>query len=399
MWGAASTECSVWYGRGWTSVRAGRDTAQVRLGVDRVVNAEAGLDRQARIALLTNHAARTSAGDWTGVALRRAGYDVTLFLSPEHGLTTAAAAGEAVGHGHVTGVQTCALPISDTEPVDTALASIDLIVADLPCVGARYYTYPWTIRETMRLAEQHDLPVVVLDRPNPLNGISIEGDLPELDSAVCSSPVPVRHGLTIGELERWNREVFEIDVELEIVALAGWNRRMAFADTGLPFVAPSPALRSPAAIALYPGTCLIEGTNVAEGRGTDDPFALVGAPFVDGAAVAATLRGREAMAGITIAPVDFVPESGKWAGERCSGIHLEMTDPNAARPVLAGLALVAAFRAFPEFRFNAQFDALAGTSRWREALERGKPAEEIAGEWHADEDHFRQAREPVLLYA
>jgi uncharacterized protein YbbC (DUF1343 family) len=285
-------------------------------------------------------------------------------------------------------------------PVEDAVSGVDLLIVDLPDVGCRYYTYPWTAREVLRLAARHGKPVVLLDRPNPLGGVAIEGSLQDdgADSAVCASPVPVRHGLTFGELALWNQQSWGIDVALTVVAASGWCRELWGDETGLPFVPPSPNLGSFTAVLLYPGTCLIEGTNVSEGRGTDCPFQVVGAPFVDASALARELSRSSLLTGATLREVRFTATSGKWAGEECRGVELDVGDRASFHPVEAGVALIAALRRHNGFAFRAAFDRLAGTSRWREALERGAEPEEIVAAWRTDEDGFRTARAGTLLY-
>jgi uncharacterized protein YbbC (DUF1343 family) len=370
-------------------------------GVDRLALGAAELPRSARLGLLTNRAARTSSDRWTGTVLLDRGYHLTLLLTPEHGLAVDAAAGAPVSHSQFGGIPVLSLYGADMSPVEGALETVDALVVDLPDVGCRYYTYGWTVREVLKLAARHGKPVYCLDRPNPLDGMAIEGNKPArgYDSAVCASSVPVRHGLTLGELAVWNRHDLGLEVEISVVRVEGWQRPMAWAETGLPWTPPSPAIRSAEATDFYPGTCLIEGTNVSEGRGTEAPFTLVGAPFLDGGWLATVLSDDEALAGASVEPVDFTPQSSKWVGRWCSGVRLTMNDRSEFRPVRAGLALVAALATHPEFAFlPGQFDALAGTGSWRERLMRGMTPAEIAEEWASDEVNFRVEREALLLY-
>jgi uncharacterized protein YbbC (DUF1343 family) len=253
------------------------------------------------------------------------------------------------------------------------------------------------------VAAERALPVTLLDRPNPLGGMTVEGNLPDpaFDSPVCASPVPVRHGLTMGELALWNQRAHAIEVDLSIVPLEGWRRDLLWTETSLSWIPPSPALRRMQAAYVYPGTCLLEGTNISEGRGTDWPFELAGAPFVDPVAVMRSLEGSELVAGAEIRPASFTPTSGKWEGTRCRGVRIEPADLTAFRPVATGVALVAALSRQPGFAFQVSvFDALAGTAEWRQLLER-RPgaAEEIVGRWQEDEARFLEERREVLLYS
>ncbi len=373
----------------------------VHIGIDRLAVGAAELPRSARLGLLTNRAARTSDDRWTGSVLMDCGYRLALLLTPEHGLAVNAAAGAPVGHSQLGSIPVLSLYGADTSPVEGALETVDVLVVDLPDVGCRYYTYGWTLREVLKLAARHGKPVYCLDRPNPLDGMAIEGNKPDLgyDSAVCASMVPVRHGLTLGELALWNRFDLDLGLDISIITAEGWQRPMSWDETGLLWTPPSPAMRRAEAAWLYPGTCLIEGTNVSEGRGTEAPFTMVGAPFLDGELLATVLSKDEAWAGASVEPVNFTPQSSKWAGRPCRGVRLTMNDRSEFRPVRAGLALVAALASHPEFDFLAgQFDALAGTASWRERLIRGIPPAEVAKEWEADEADFRVARETVLIY-
>ncbi len=376
-------------------------TRRVLSGIDRIELGTAELPHSARLGLLTNRAARTAGGQWTGRVLLGHGYHLTLLLTPEHGLEVDAAAGSPVGHSQLGATPVLSLYGADLSPVNEAMDTVDALVVDLPDVGCRYYTYSWTVREVLKLAARHGKAVHLLDRPNPLDGVRIEGNIPETgyDSAVCASSVPVRHGLTLGELAWWNRYDLDLEVEILVITVDGWRRGMAWADTGLPWTPPSPAITSAEAAAFYPGSCLIEGTNVSEGRGTDAPFVMVGAPFVDGARLVAALRSDDTFTGASIEPVDFTPHSSKWAGRLCQGVRLTISNRHEFRPVRAGLALVAALASHPGFDFlPRQFDALAGTASWREALARGVTPTEISHAWESDENRFRAEREPILQY-
>lgn len=363
-------------------------------GIDRVISGEMKLPKPARIGFLTNYAARTRDGRWSGQAIPAAGYDVVCFLGPEHGLSASAPAGADVPHAQGGSIPVLSMYGADQSAVKSAVAGIDLILVDLQDVGCRYYTYNWTIRELMRMAADYGKAVVILDRPNPLGGDVIEGNLPDAtDSPVCASAVPVRHGLTIGELALYNRRYFEIDVDLSVVPMRSWNRHMQWSATGLAFIPPSPNLRSPNALVLYPGTCLIEGTNVSEGRGTDAPFQVIGAPFVNAELLARALSGVEA------GTLAFVPTESKWEGENCRGVKIRVPRSHAARSVELGLTLVTTLSVMPRFQFRPPFfDALAGTCAWRGRIERGESAGEIAAGWREDEARFQADREDLLLY-
>jgi uncharacterized protein YbbC (DUF1343 family) len=373
----------------------------VATGLDRVGSGDAGLSRSARWALLTNRSAQAADGSWSGDVLRGAGYRIGLFLSPEHGLAGTAGAGDAVPHSSLDGVPVMSLYGADTAPVLEALESVDGVIADLPDAGCRYYTYGGTVRQVLHLAGARGLPVVLLDRPNPLDGVSVEGTLPdrEIDSPVCASHVPVRHGLTVGELARWNVQDRHIEVELTVIPCRGWRREMDWPQTGLPWIPPSPALRVEGAARIYPGTCLLEGTTISEGRGTDTPFELIGSPSLDAEEVAEALRSSPLSRGARIEPATFTPRASKWEGQECRGVRITVED-RSFRPVAFGLALIRSLMGTADFAFRQRFfDLLAGGSGWREALERGISPEKIAESWEDDVRHFRDQREPILLYA
>jgi len=273
-------------------------------------------------------------------------------------------------------------------PTADMLAPIDVLLVDLQDVGCRVYTFVWTLSYCMEAAARHGRQVVVLDRPNPIGGAAVEGNLldPAWASFVGRYPLPMRHGLTMGELARWLNEAHDIGCDLTVVPMAGWRRRMYFIDTGLPWVAPSPNMPTPATALVYPGQVLWEGTNVSEGRGTTQPFELVGAPFLDPDRLAADISARD-VPGVTFRPVVFEPTSGKWAGEPCGGVQLHVTDTDAYAPYITSLMLLQAVRrqageAFAwkpppyEYEFaRLPIDLILGDGRLRLRLEEaGDPA-------------------------
>jgi uncharacterized protein YbbC (DUF1343 family) len=328
------------------------------------------------------------------------GYPVHVLLAPEHGLEAAAGAGEPIPHLPGGELPVLSMYGADRGPVEEALAQVDRLVVDLPDVGCRYYTYAWTVREALKLAARHAVSVTILDRPNPIGGVAVEGNRPEsIESPVCASPTPVRHGLTLGELARWQVRSLGIEVDLSVITAKGWHRRMLWPETGLDWVPPSPALRSFEATLAYPGTTLLEGTNISEGRGTDRSFLLLGAPFVDGEALARQLSDHPYLHGAAVNPARFTPASSKWSSEACGGVSLEIRDVERFFPVRAGLAIVGALRARDGFEFRAShFDALAGGSTWRRMLDGGRPVNEIVDAWSAYEREFDGERREVELY-
>jgi uncharacterized protein YbbC (DUF1343 family) len=286
-----------------------------------------------------------------------------------------------------------------------------VLVADLADVGARYYTFYATIVRAVEVAARTGLRVVVCDRPNPLGGALIEGNLvgPGYRSFVGELPVPNRHGMTVGELCRFAAAERGLAVELAVIPCEGWRRGAWWDETGLPWVLPSPNMPTLETATVYPGMCLVEGTNLSEGRGTTRPFEIAGAPWLDGRALAAQLA-RWDLPGVTFRPVRFLPAFQKHAGTECQGVQLHVTDRLAFRPVRTGVAFLTAARAQDPRRFRWRdepyefvadrpaIDLLAGGPRWREAIETGVDPSVIAASWEGDEAAFAQARQPSLLY-
>ncbi len=296
-------------------------------------------------------------------------------------------------------------------PTTDALRELDALAFDIQDVGARYYTYQATMMLCMEAAARAGIGFVVLDRPNPIGGLLVEGPrlLPGFESFCGLHDLAPRHGMTVGELALLFREERGLELDLSVVECRGWRRSMHAADTALPWVFPSPNMPTPATALVYPGLCLLEGTNVSEGRGTTRPFELLGAPWLDAAALAERLEAED-LPGARFRPVSFVPTFDKHAGERCQGAELFVTDREAFRPVRAGLAVVAALRELSGGRFRWRtepyefvqgvlaFDLLCGSSREREGLERGAAARELARAWAPEERSFRARRRRHILY-
>jgi uncharacterized protein YbbC (DUF1343 family) len=297
------------------------------------------------------------------------------------------------------------------EPTAEMLRGIDVLVLDLQDVGTRIYTYIYTMANCLVAARKHGVKVVVCDRPNPINGVDTEGPmlLEGFESFVGQYPIPMRHAMTIGELARMFNEHFGIGADLDVIPMQGWGREMFHDDAGAPWVLPSPNMPTLETAIVYPGTVLFEGTNVSEGRGTTRPFELIGQPGVAAERFADALNRRR-LPGVFFRPVVFEPTFHKYARETCAGCQVHIVDRRTFRPVLAGVALVAAFRDADPQRFRWRdppyeyeheklpFDILAGSSELREQIERGVPAEEIARSWDAAVAQFDQVRKKFLLY-
>jgi len=298
------------------------------------------------------------------------------------------------------------------EPSAEMLRGLDVVVIDLQDIGARIYTYIYTMANCLRACARHGVPVIVCDRPNPINGVDVEGELlePGFESFVGLFPIPMRHGMTIGELARLFNEQFRLGATLEVVKMEGWSREMYADDTGLPWVMPSPNMPTLDTAIVYPGTVLFEGTMLSEGRGTTRPFELVGAPGVEAEKFARDLNAME-LPGAYFRPAVFEPTFQKHARAACGGCQIHVLDRDAFKPVLTGAALIAAFRrvlpsSFPLWRQppyeyeheKLPIDILAGSSRLREQIESGAAPQQIAESWRKDEETFRKVRAPYLLY-
>jgi uncharacterized protein YbbC (DUF1343 family) len=298
------------------------------------------------------------------------------------------------------------------EPSPDMLAGLDALVIDLQDVGTRIYTYIYTMAHCLIAARRVGLPVIVCDRPNPIGGVAVEGPMlqPAFRSFVGEYPIPMRHGMTIGEIARLFNEAFGIGAKLEVVAMQGWTREMYHDETGLAWVLPSPNLPTLDGAIAYPGTVLFEGANVSEGRGTTKPFELVGAPWVDPEPFAAALNDA-GLAGVHFRPALFEPTFHKHAQTSCGGCQIHITDRRTFRPVAAGIALLDAFRRADPSRFAwreppyeyeytlAPIDILYGHAALRVELERGAAWREIADAWPDEIKAFLGLRESFLLYA
>lgn len=383
----------------------------LKTGVDRLLGGEGYDSHGRRVALLTHAGARDAFGRRSVDALAEFdGFELVALLSPEHGLGGTAAAGETVADGRdaATGLPVYSLYGTHRQPPDELLGRIDTILIDLQDVGVRPYTYAATMIDTIRTATARGVGVLVLDRPNPLGGLAVDGPFvaPGLASPVSALRTPFRHGLTLGELAFQIEHNERRDLDVAILPVRGWDRTMgvaALAPWGRDFAPPSPNLRTPGAILAYAATVLVEGTNLSEGRGTETPFQTIGAPWCKGVELAGALTALE-LPGVQFAPIEFTPSSSKHAGSPCSGVSFEVDDEAAYNPLLIGLSLIAeARRRHPEtFAFlpgeRPFFDLLIGQSWVREALLAGDAPAAIVARWQDDATAFATERQEYLLY-
>jgi uncharacterized protein YbbC (DUF1343 family) len=378
----------------------------VRPGIEVLLSDSVALVRGRRVGLVTNQSGIDAAGRGDVELLRDAGIKLVALFSPEHGFRGAAAPGAVVAStiDSATGLPIYSLYGRTSAPTDSMLAGIDVMVVDLQDAGARYYTYISTTVEVMKASARHGIPVIVLDRPDPIGG-TVQGNVldPAFTSFVGRLAVPMRYGMTLGELARLADADFAIHSKLTVVPAAGWRRDMTLDEAGLPFVPPSPNLRTLESLFHYPGTCLFEGTNLSVGRGSDAPFQQIGAPWLDTAAVLSRIRA-ERLPGVAFAATTFTPHQpgdGKYADTLLAGIRLRVTDRATYDPTTTAVHLMSAIRAVHPDRMRwsaAQFDRLAGGSTLRTALEAGRPAAEIVAPWADGIRTFAARRRPFLIY-
>ena len=389
--------------------------AQVRPGIEVLMSDSIGVVAGKRVALLTNQTGVDRLGRRDIDLLRGTpGVRLVVVLSPEHGPRgTEDRPGLPDAVDVASGLPIYSLYGGTPLPQIAALDSVDVVLVDLQDVGARYYSYPTTAVLLLEEATRRGKPFVVLDRPNPIAGVAVQGNVvttirrPERVSDFL--PVAMRHGMTLGELVRLANDELAIHGRLTVVPALGWHRAMYYDDTGLPWVRPSPNLRDLESATHYPGTCLFEGTNLSVGRGTTYEFQVVGAPWLDTAAVLSRLRiwgpwAQGALTGVDVSGVVFTPRAptdGKYDGVELRGIRLRATDRRRYDPTRAAILMLSAIRAtHPDsLQFDAKrFDQLAGGDELRRAILAPRVGEAVWGPWEGRLERFRRVRAKYLLY-
>jgi uncharacterized protein YbbC (DUF1343 family)/CubicO group peptidase (beta-lactamase class C family) len=391
-----------------TVVSAFRRIDPVLTGIDVLVRDGFKPLRGKRVGLVTNHTGRSRDGKAT-IDLLHAAPDVKLvaLFSPEHGIR-----GVLDDDVPATMDEKTGLPIHSLfykggtgRPIEGTLTGLDTIVIDLQDVGVRFYTYQLAMGYVMEEAARKKIPVVVLDRPNPVNGWQIEGPLsPEPGAGqtpntfIAYMPMPIRHGMTMGELARLYNEERKIGADLTVIAMDGWKRDYWYDDAGLTWINPSPNMRNLNQATLYPGIGAIEYSNISVGRGTDQPFEQIGAPWIDGPRLAAALNARR-LAGIRFYPVTFTPKSSKYANEECHGVFMVITNRTALQPARVGLELVGALSSL----FGEKYDLqnawrLVGSQDILTRVRQGQDPAVVSTAWSADEARWRRLRAKYLIY-
>lgn len=354
-----------------------------------------------RVGLITNHTGRARDGSSTIDLLHDApGVQLVALFAPEHGIRGILDEDVPSARDEKTGLIINSLYGTTRRPTDAMLAGIDTLVIDLQDIGSRFYTYPATVGYVLEEAAKRKMAVMVLDRPNPVNGWQIEGpnQSEPIREFIAYFPMPVRHGLTLGELAKLFNEEKKINADLTVIPAENWRRDYWFDETGLAWVNPSPNMRNLNQATLYPGIGAIEYSNVSVGRGTDQPFEQLGAPWIDGPRLAAALNARK-LAGIRFYPVAFTPTSSKHANQACQGVFMVITNRAALQPVRVGLEIAGAlFTLFGEKYQLENTDLLLGSRDSLERVKRGENPAAVAARWSADEARWRRLRAKYLLY-
>ena len=387
------------------------EARQVRSGIEVLLSDSLHLVQGQRVGLLTNHTGIYWTSDGivgsTIDALYEANnVDLVALYAPEHGIRGQEQAGAAIdsGRDERTGVPIHSLYGEVRKPTPAMLEGVDVLLFDMQDIGARYYTYVSTMALAMEAAGEQDIPFIVLDRPNPVRGDVVQGNLlkPGYETFVGMYPVPMRHGMTVGELARLYVGEFGLEVDLHLVPLDGWTRDMTFDQTQLPWIPPSPNMPSLESALAYPGTCLFEGTPISVGRGTDRAFQWVGAPWLDGVQLAESLNGY-GINGVRFESTTFTPRNSgdrKFEGQEVSGVVLipESTDYDASKAAVAMLVETYSMSGDNWLWAEAHFDRLAGTDSLRLSIEAGADFAELTSAWDSETQAFEQLRVPYLIY-
>jgi uncharacterized protein YbbC (DUF1343 family) len=371
-------------------------------GIDVLARDNYALLKGKRVGLITNHTGKDRSGNTTIDLLFKAP-DVKLvaLFSPEHGIRGALDQ-EKISHStdEKTGLPIFSLYGETRKPTDEMLKGLDVLVFDIQDIGARFYTFISTMGLAMEAAAKNKVKFVVLDRINPINGAAVEGPLADADklSFIAHHRLPIRHGLTVGELAQLFNSERNINADLQIVKVENWRRGAWFDETGMTWINPSPNMRSLTQATLYPGVCLLEPTNVSVGRGTDTPFEVIGAPYIDGQKLAAALNAAK-LNGVRFVPVRFTPTTSVNKGLECGGVNLIITNRDAFEPVLTGLEMAAQiYKLYPK-EFNVdRFNRLLVSNKIYNAFKQGSEAKALRQIWDSELEQFKAIRQKYLLY-
>ena len=396
--------------------KAQNSDVKVTVGADVLLSDEYNLIKNRSIGVITNHSAILSSGTHLVDTLFSLNdIKIKALFGPEHGIRGDAPDGHSIKDGidTKTGLPVYSLYGKNRKPTKEMLKGIDLIIFDIQDIGARFYTYISTLYYAIQSSAENDIPIIVLDRPNPINGLTVDGPIrkEEFKSFVAIAPIPIQHGLTIGELaimfndESWIGTDHKAD--LTVVKIKNWKREYFFDDCNLEWVNPSPNMPSLNTAIIYPGMCLIEGVNVSEGRGTYSPFLQIGAPYINSNELLKTLNKFD-HSGISLEEITFTPESianmslkPKYLNEKCNGIKITITDKNEIQSLKFGIQVLYSInKLYPEeFKYRRNWlDKLFGDTYLKEMLESGNTPDEIYSVWKDDVEKFKQLRNKYLLY-
>lgn len=385
---------------------------RVRLGLERVLNEEKNILKGKRVGLICNQASVDNLYRYS-VDLFRMTEDINLkaIFSPQHGFYSDVQDNMVESpHANYKGIPVFSLYSETREPTAEMLECVDTVVFDLQDVGCRVYTFIYTMANAMIACRRFGKSFIVLDRPNPI-GDAVEGNLLEKghESFVGMYPIPMRHGMTVGELATLFNEEFNIGCDLYVVKMEGWNRKCFYDEFEAPWVMPSPNMPTVDTATVFPGSVFFEGTQVSEGRGTTRPFEIIGAPYIEAGRLADKMNAMN-LPGVIFRPISFIPTFQKHANQNCGGVFLHVVDRNRFKPVITGIALLKNIRElYPEdfkwrnppyeYVFDRNpFDVIAGTDRLRRMIESGAEITEIEAWWREDEQNFLDIRSKYLMY-
>ena len=388
---------------------------KVKLGIDKLLNTPPQWLGEKRIGLLTNQASVASnLHNTVDLLVQSHPKRIKALFGPQHGFSGEKQDNMVESQDFVHprfNIPVFSLYGTSRVPTGEMLELIDILLIDLQDIGTRVYTFITTLAYCLRAAQEHGKKVVVLDRPNPIGGTAIEGNLlkHELSSFVGVYPLPMRHGLTIGEAALFFNSDYHIGCDLEVIPMEGWNRTMYFPETGIRWIPPSPNMPSPTTALVYPGQVILEGTNLSEGRGTTTPFEICGAPFIDPSQLKESLE-RKSLPGIYLREIFFQPTFHKWQNEVCGGLQIHITDPDAYKPYVTSLAIIQEIRelyprAFswrnPPYEYEKEkmpIDLITGNENIREGIEHNKDLQDLEASWKEELDQFREMAQHHFLY-
>jgi uncharacterized protein YbbC (DUF1343 family) len=377
--------------------------AQTRFGIDNLQRNNYKVLRGRRVALITNQTGVDASGDKTvDLLLRAPGVTLVCLMTPEHGFLGTVGHGESIQDGTYKGIPLYSLYGKTNRPTDQMLKGVNTVVFDIQDIGTRFYTYITTMGMALEAAAKHKLKFVVLDRPNPIRGDIREGDVLDENTKRMTGyfALPVRHGLTVGEIAVWMNATQQLHANLDVVLVTGWKRDKWFDQTGWEFVAPSPNIHNLTEALLYPGIGCFEATNISVGRGTDRPFELIGAPWIKENELCATLREKN-FPGVLFEPVTFTPTDDAFKGQLCRGVRIIVTDRDVAQPFALFLTAFQFLSTHNAAEFKPEWEevrVMTGSNLLRDAAEKRIPWDALPALYNQSLQRFEEAIQPYLLY-